>query len=147
MPNLSRFNSATLHQGRVEAFLLDAIKSSASPSHPLLQVERKVIPTSLVINEGLVEEDDAYPVEVTLRHLSEEEATPTQRLSNLSDGLFRSNLVEDDTGRILMNSSREGKEEKVKAKFVVGCDGAHSWVRNTLGRDYEMKGETTDAIW
>ncbi|KAI0073054.1 hypothetical protein K474DRAFT_1604014 [Panus rudis PR-1116 ss-1] len=42
---------------------------------------------------------------------------------------------------------REGKSdlEVVKAKFVVGCDGAHSWVRKTLG--ITMDGEQTNYIW
>ncbi|EIW75097.1 hypothetical protein CONPUDRAFT_147281 [Coniophora puteana RWD-64-598 SS2] len=37
------------------------------------------------------------------------------------------------------------REEIVNAKFVVGADGAHSWVRKTL--DISMDGEQTDYIW
>lgn len=146
-PNLSRFTEAVLHQGRVESILIDTIRASASPKHPLVEIERSVMPTSLHIDESSVDDEDAYPVEVTLRHLTEEEATPTQRLSNLQDGLYRSNLAEDDTERLLANTAGVGREEKVRAKYVVGCDGAHSWVRKTLGEEYQMKGESTDAIW
>ncbi|KAF8265527.1 FAD binding domain-containing protein [Lactarius quietus] len=32
-----------------------------------------------------------------------------------------------------------------KQRFVVGADGAHSWVRKTLG--FSMDGEQTDCIW
>ncbi|KAF8555662.1 hypothetical protein OG21DRAFT_1410577 [Imleria badia] len=39
----------------------------------------------------------------------------------------------------------ESKTEVVHAKFVVGADGAHSWVRKALG--IEMEGEQTDYIW
>ncbi|CAA7265147.1 unnamed protein product [Cyclocybe aegerita] len=35
--------------------------------------------------------------------------------------------------------------EVVHAKFVIGADGAHSWVRKTL--DIAMEGEQTDYIW
>ncbi|KAF8262308.1 FAD binding domain-containing protein [Lactarius quietus] len=35
--------------------------------------------------------------------------------------------------------------EIVRAKFVVGTDGAHSWVRKALG--FSMDGEQTDFIW
>ncbi|KAF8270632.1 FAD binding domain-containing protein [Lactarius quietus] len=35
--------------------------------------------------------------------------------------------------------------EIVRAKFVVGTDGAHSWVRKTLG--ISMDGEQTDFVW
>ncbi|KAK7681578.1 hypothetical protein QCA50_015311 [Cerrena zonata] len=39
----------------------------------------------------------------------------------------------------------EGETEVVHAKYVVGADGAHSWVRKTMGID--MDGEQTDYIW
>ncbi|KAI9464683.1 FAD binding domain-containing protein [Boletus coccyginus] len=39
----------------------------------------------------------------------------------------------------------ETRSEIVHAKFVVGADGAHSWVRKALG--IEMEGEQTDYIW
>lgn len=132
---------------------MDAIAASyPHPSGaPPIRVERMVLPTSLSIDEADDGDDDAHPVTVTLRHLTEEEATPTQRLSNLSDGLFRSNLAGDDVGDMLARSAaRNGhgpREEVVKAKYVVGCDGAHSWTRKSLGPEYEMQGEMTDYIW
>jgi phenol 2-monooxygenase (NADPH) len=140
----------------METFFLDAI--AASDPHPArpdsgqgrIRVERKVIPTSLSIDEKIVDDDDnSYPVTVTLRHLTEAEATPTQRLSNLGDGLFRSNLAEDDVPSMIKKSNGRNnpKEEVVKAKYVVGCDGAHSWTRKTLGEDFQMRGEMTDFIW
>ncbi|QRW20803.1 FAD-binding domain protein [Rhizoctonia solani] len=39
----------------------------------------------------------------------------------------------------------DGKKETVKAKYLLGCDGAHSWVRTQLG--IEMVGETSDQVW
>jgi phenol 2-monooxygenase (NADPH) len=153
VPGLSRFTECVMHQGRAEAFFLDAIAASyPHPSDaPPLHVERMVLPTSLAIDEAAAASDDAYPVTVMLRHLTEEEATPTQRLSNLGDGLFRSNLAGDDVGDMLARSAgRAGeglREEVVKAKYVVGCDGAHSWTRKSLGPEYEMQGEMTDYIW
>ncbi|KZT07245.1 uncharacterized protein LAESUDRAFT_758651 [Laetiporus sulphureus 93-53] len=35
--------------------------------------------------------------------------------------------------------------EVVYAKFVIGCDGAHSWIRKQF--DITMEGEQTDYIW
>jgi phenol 2-monooxygenase len=150
---LSRFTESVLHQGRMESFFLDALAASyphpADLSQAPLKVERMVLPTSLSIDEAAVGDDDAHPVTVTLRHLTEEEATPTQRLSNLSDGLFRSNLAGDDVGAMLERSDgrEEVREEVVKAKYVVGCDGAHSWTRKALGPEFELQGEMTDYIW
>lgn len=150
--DLSRFTESVIHQGRIESFFLDAIAASyPHPAHATHQitVERMVIPTSLLIDEGKADDDDAHPITVTLRHLSEDEATPTQRLSNLSDGLFRSNLTPDNVDSIIEESNGRGdvEEEVVRAKYVVGCDGAHSWTRKTLGKDFEMRGEMTDFIW
>ena len=36
-------------------------------------------------------------------------------------------------------------EEMIRAKYVVGCDGAHSWTRTQLG--FQMEGEQTEFIW
>ncbi|KAH9893375.1 FAD binding domain-containing protein [Cubamyces lactineus] len=43
--------------------------------------------------------------------------------------------------------SQNGREDSeiVRAKFVLGADGAHSWVRKSLG--ISMDGEQTDYIW
>ncbi|GJC91669.1 FAD binding domain-containing protein [Colletotrichum higginsianum] len=142
IPGLSRFTESVLHQGRIEQFFLDAIRASYASDSDALHVERMVIPTSLEIDEAKAEDPDAHPVTVTLRHLTEEEATPTQMLSNLSDGIFRSNLADDDVGDILERSEgREARDEVARAKYVVGCDGAHSWTRKTLGKDFEMKAD------
>ncbi|KAI0738675.1 FAD binding domain-containing protein [Daedaleopsis nitida] len=39
----------------------------------------------------------------------------------------------------------DNSTEIVHAKYVIGSDGAHSWVRKTLG--IEMDGDVTDSIW
>ena len=154
IPNLSRFTEVVLHQGRAEQFFLDAIKISPQPGEPPLTVERGVAPTSLVIDADAAEDEDAHPVTVTLRRLSTEESTPAQRVAGVGDGIFRSNLFDGEGGKdageaVEKNDSRTGEEEEevVKAKYVVGCDGAHSWTRKALGKGFEMVGETSDFIW
>ncbi|KAI0675872.1 hypothetical protein C8Q78DRAFT_988353 [Trametes maxima] len=42
-------------------------------------------------------------------------------------------------------NSPEDADEVVHAKFVIGADGAHSWVRKTVG--ISMEGDVTDHIW
>lgn len=39
----------------------------------------------------------------------------------------------------------KGRLERIRAKYVVGCDGAHSWTRTQLG--LSLEGKTTDHIW
>ena len=125
-PGTSRFPHAVLTQGRIERFLLDAMKEFNG-----LEVERSVQPTSLEIDPNLVDNFDQHAITVKLRHLSEEESTPASAApGGVANGLFRSNLFADDEGDAKFAPSAEpGTEETVKAKFVVGCDGARSWVR------------------
>ena len=116
-------------------------------------VERGVMPTKLTIDESLVDDNDGYPITVTLRHLSEKDSTPVQVATSangaaVQDGLFRSNLTPDDTHELLKTSELDAKantEEVVKAKYMLGADGARSWVRDQLG--FKLEGDSTDYIW
>ncbi|KAL9082499.1 MAG: hypothetical protein Q9165_008876 [Trypethelium subeluteriae] len=42
-------------------------------------------------------------------------------------------------------TEKDGKEEKFKAKYAIGCDGAHSTVRRSLG--FNMIGDVSDSVW
>ncbi|KAJ4360163.1 uncharacterized protein N0V89_000723 [Didymosphaeria variabile] len=142
---LSRFTQIVLHQGRIERFFLDNKKHSKDS----LRVERAVLPETLSIAEDLCDDHsaDTYPLKVQLRHLTEDEATPAQSNgTTIEDGLFRSNLAEDDTDDLIAQSrANAGSAEVVRAKYMVGCDGAHSWTRRQLG--FQLEGEPTDFIW
>ena len=161
IPNISRFQQVVLHQGRIERFFLDSITENSMRTlkdvpgwEEGIKVEHGVMPTTLEFDESLFEDNDAYPITVKLRHLSEQEATPKQSATSvngggLQDGLFRSNLSSDDTAELLEKSKalqgKAGTEETVKVKYMLGADGAHSWVRNQLG--FKLQGESTDYIW
>lgn len=147
IPNISRFQQVVLHQGRIERFFLDSLKEYSD-----IRVERGVLPQSLKYDESVAEDWNAYPIEIVLQHLTEEEMNPDQSKntegSAKSDGLFRSNMAADDTEEVLSRAAangRAGTTETVKAKYMIGCDGAHSWVRKQLG--YTLEGEQTDYIW
>jgi phenol 2-monooxygenase len=75
----------------------------------------------LSFDESKSDHLDAYPIEVTLRHLSEEDANP--------DPSMGQNGADDDTDRLLNGNQMNGKAgttETVRAKYMIGCDGAHS---------------------
>ncbi|KAK4661051.1 hypothetical protein QC762_124420 [Podospora pseudocomata] len=137
---LSRFQQIVLQQGRIERFFLDNIQKYSGGA---IKVERAILPTSLQIGEERVK--------VTVRKLTEEEATPPQATtgskSDMTDGLFRSNLVGDDYEDKNITDAKGGEEEVINAKFVIGCDGARSWTRRALGPEFELQGEATDFIW
>ncbi|KAL3474928.1 thioredoxin-like protein [Aspergillus californicus] len=148
IPGISRFQQVVLHQGRIERFFLDFIKG-CSDNH----VERGVLLTKLELDESPVDLPDAYPITVHLHHLSEADATPKQtgtvvNGSAIEDGLFRSNITADDTEKLIRASALDPKantEEVVKVKYMLGADGAHSWVREKIG--FTLEGESTDYIW
>ncbi|NOJ40952.1 FAD-binding monooxygenase [Bradyrhizobium australiense] len=44
-----------------------------------------------------------------------------------------------------LNAGHEGEAETVKARYVVGCDGARSTVRQSIGR--ELRGDSANHAW
>ncbi|KAI1484871.1 FAD binding domain-containing protein [Biscogniauxia mediterranea] len=46
---------------------------------------------------------------------------------------------------VKVTARKGGKEQVWRAKYVLGCDGAHSTVRRSLG--FKMIGDSTDAVW
>lgn len=137
-PGISRYQQATLHQGHIEKFLIASLKEHAD-----IEVERSVQPESMVIDEDKVDDDEAYPISIRLKHLGEQEVADP----DISNGLHRSNLFGngDDGKAMVEDRSDSSHYETVRAKYVIGCDGAHSWVRNDLG--FKLIGEQTDYIW
>ena len=97
-----------MHQGRIESFLVDAMKETSD-----IQVERGVVPEELRFDRSKAEDHAVHPITVKVRHSPEEDAAAPR--------------------------------EKIRAKYVVGCDGAHSWTRRQLG--FKMEGEQTDFVW
>lgn len=46
---------------------------------------------------------------------------------------------------VTLEDNRTGTQETIQAKYVVGCDGAHSWLRKHL--DIGFVGDLTDSTW
>ncbi|RDB15363.1 Phenol 2-monooxygenase [Hypsizygus marmoreus] len=107
------------------------------------------------------ENDTRYPFEATLhqgaiesifldsmRELGVEVSRPTVPVSiQISDD--EKHLTNSYPVRVVLRhgDALEGQTdtEIVHAKFVIGADGAHSWVRKAF--DIEMEGEQTDYVW
>jgi phenol 2-monooxygenase len=109
------------------------------------------MPESLSIDKQKSEDADQFAISVVLRHLVpesvEEPAAGSENGSSIPNGLFRSNLTTDQTD-VQLSKARESAEsltETIHAKYVVGCDGAHSWTRRQIGSI--MEGEQTDFVW
>ncbi|KAJ5676917.1 uncharacterized protein N7477_002550 [Penicillium maclennaniae] len=144
--NESPFHNMLLSQGRIERFLLDNIKQ-----HSNLEVERGVIAESFEYDELVKDDPNAFPITVKVRTLSENELTPSNNSDGGSShsvpgGLKESDIPSDDLHDLHQRSkSRQTKTELVKAKYLIGCDGAHSWTRKQI--DIPLEGSSTDDIW
>ncbi|EMD87980.1 hypothetical protein COCC4DRAFT_173359 [Bipolaris maydis ATCC 48331] len=46
---------------------------------------------------------------------------------------------------VKVTAEKDGKEETWEAKYVIGCDGAHSTIRKAL--DIRMLGDSSDTVW
>lgn len=57
------------------------------------------------------------------------------------NSLCRSSLTTAEEEDAAFAGRGDKETETIKAKYVIGCDGGHSWVRRTLG--IEMVGEQT----
>jgi phenol 2-monooxygenase len=135
-----------LNQGRIERFLIDTIRK-----HSDLEVERGIVAESFEYDEKLEKDLDAYPITVKLRTLSDEEANPGHISkdgsgSQPANGQGRGSLLPDDWEELIQKSRlRQTKTEIVKAKFIIGCDGAHSWTRKQV--NIPLEGSSTEHIW
>ncbi|KAK4448987.1 putative monooxygenase [Podospora aff. communis PSN243] len=54
-------------------------------------------------------------------------------------------VVEGEEFPVRVEVVEGGKEKVYRARYALGCDGAHSAVRRSLG--YKMVGDTSDSVW
>ncbi|KAF7166589.1 hypothetical protein CNMCM5623_000184 [Aspergillus felis] len=122
-PGRSRFQECTLSQGRVEEHLQKLIES-----HKNVEIRRGTVPTSLEIDHALLDDATAYPFRV--------------RLGNAP---IESRSFRKPTTTVESSSCPESPFEEIAARYVVGCDGAHSWVRAQLG--FRPAGNSLNEQW
>ncbi|KAF9887315.1 hypothetical protein FE257_010310 [Aspergillus nanangensis] len=101
-PGLSRFQEATLGQGRIEEHLLQFVGR-----HPNVHILWDTVPTSFIIHNHLEGLSSQHAIEM---HLT---------------------TAKSKNG--VLSSEKTPAPASVRAKYLVGCDGAHSWVRQQLG--------------
>lgn len=132
IPGISRFPcTVLLAQHRIEAVMLDEIKK-----HSTIDVQHNVEPISMEINKANVRDHDSHSVTVQVRS--------TSRLAkNLSAGVSESATPKQICTDV--DCSEADLIERIRTKYVIGCDGAHSWTREQL--EFTMEGEQTEHIW
>ncbi|KAG5773869.1 hypothetical protein H9Q73_011941 [Fusarium xylarioides] len=113
-------------------------------------------------DEGLVRKDLAYDTEEGLSH-QPHVILNQARINDLmlqeiirlggngtSGVLYNSQvesvrIVDDEEYPVEVVTMRNGEPYKYRAKYAIGCDGAHSTVRKSLG--FKMVGDSSDSVW
>ncbi|PLB46159.1 FAD binding domain protein [Aspergillus steynii IBT 23096] len=132
-PGWSRFHESTLSQGQIEEYLMEYVRIRKH-----IDVRRQTIPTSLDIDYDVIDDHDAYPIRVNLENAPSEPKTPSDDVDVDTPNSELSETQSDDSGYAGMGTM-------VEAKYILGCDGAHSWLRKQLG--LRLEGETYGDTW
>lgn len=145
VPGISRFpQGVTSSQQRIESLLQRSIKSNLG-----VDIQHDMVPTELIFDPTLVGDGDTYPITVKLG-----KTNGFDRLSvgyPWDDRLTHNGPHTNDT----RNGERDvssfgpnlcGKTHQIiHSKYVIGCDGAHSWTRKQIG--ITMEGDQTEYVW
>lgn len=136
----SRYTQCAINQGFIEQTVLDMLKTTGK-----IHVERSVVPEKLMLDRSAIEREDTYPITIEIRHNVYDQGSSKVNGADRSNGGPR-NRTE---GAIDLTKSQEAmKSERVeiiKAKYLLGCDGGHSWTRRQVG--LPLEGEQSDHIW
>lgn len=104
-----------------------------------------MVPEKLELDYSIIDEPDAYPITIKVRHLRN--GTDASETNGVKDTIYhtQNGLEEAANGASGDGDVENGQVEIIKAKYVLGCDGAHSWTRQQLG--LRLEGKQTDHIW
>lgn len=118
---ISRYALVSIHQGAIEQSLLDLTDQK-------FQVERNCSPEALSLDETKKDDMSAYPVKLVVQHESPYQAGVT-----------------DGPTSVLANGDKSPRRETINARYLIGCDGAKSWVRKQL--EISLEGTQTESVW
>ena len=139
IPGISRFSQGVLlAQHRIEEVFLESLAKYSN-----VKIQRNVEPKSITYNPNGAENPDAYPVTVNIAQVElETSLNPVAKPTN--NGAVE---INGQSIKRKLNSIHEdpATEEAITAKYVISCDGAHSWTRSQLG--FQMEGEQSEYIW
>lgn len=102
-----------------------------------VDVRRETAPTSLEIDYNTIDDHSTFPIRMNLENVAPRLTPHFNDMKNPGSDTS-SETHSDDSGYA-------GVGTVVEAKYLVGCDGAHSWVRKQLG--LRLEGENSSDSW
>jgi phenol 2-monooxygenase len=138
-----------MHQGNIEAALIDAIKQRSG-----VEVERGVIPTRISTDDSKMQDHTAHAITVDVQCVTKDNLVAwAVNAHSMHNGVPKPergyidavSVPGDGSDTVPKISGEPGSSETIHAKYVMGADGAHSWVRRQLG--FQMEGASHNAQW
>ncbi|KHE85872.1 hypothetical protein GE21DRAFT_1254363 [Neurospora crassa] len=123
---LGKVRETMLQQSRVEYHMQQNLLG-----HRNITIQYNTQPVDVNVDESLLHEDEVYPVEVLLVK------TQVQPEASLD-------ILENSTPYTANGAAKE-VEERIRTRYIVGCDGAHSWLRKQL--QVQLEGDLTDSVF
>lgn len=145
VPGISRFpQGVTISQQRIESLLQSSIKPNSG-----VDIMRDMVPSELIFDPTLVGDGDTYPITVKLGKTTEFDPLSVDSPQDdrlVHDGPHRHATSNGERDVSSLGPTMCGKTHQIiHSKYVIGCDGAHSWTRKQLG--VTMEGDQTDHVW
>lgn len=145
VPGISRFpQGVTISQQRIERLLQESILHNST-----VDIKRNMFPIDLVFDPTHVGDGEIYPITVKLGHVEDFDplsAGPSQGDKSTYDAPHGHDPSKDDRHFSPHSpSKRQMAHQIIHSKYVLGCDGAHSWIRKQLG--VTMEGDQTEYVW
>ncbi|KAF2773336.1 putative phenol 2-monooxygenase [Teratosphaeria nubilosa] len=151
------FCPQALSQGRLERIIQGGLLDVSGGS---VVVERGIEATKLDYNAEIEDDPLAYPITVGLRKADPNESANSRfegelKILNKSTVAAAPNGIHvgplgnhaQTNGHVAHNDMPEALDavEEVRAKYLVGCDGARSWLRKQL--NIKTDGSHTNTVW
>ncbi|KAI1624577.1 phenol 2-monooxygenase [Exophiala viscosa] len=114
--DLSRFAQGAIKQGYIERAFIDLLEDEG-----VLQVERNVITESVSHVDLQQQKHGEYAITLNVAHRNKSGSSGTETADVITENLADRSLDSDV------------RREQIHAKYLVGADGAHSWVRKHCG--------------
>lgn len=124
----------------IEQTLVDLLKVDSK-----VHIERSRLPEHLFILPSSAGNRHVFPVTVKVRHLKGD------KLRSLCEtGEETRSHLEIKAGEVAAAIEEQKLAlsedvESIHAKYLIACDGAHSWTRRQLG--LPMEGDQSESVW
>jgi phenol 2-monooxygenase len=148
--DLRTMRGLTIHQGHIEAALIEGIKARNGPV-----VQRGIKPCTLSIDDASCKDHSSYPITLEVEHLTGKhlEVWGGHPHSITSTGQVREEpgwieaFGRDPEDTVPHVSGGEGYKRTIHAKYLIGADGAHSWIRRQMPDHFVMEGANRNSVF